>query len=324
MPIPVSRTVAIAGALAIEIAAAAVLLWSRPIAPSMADAAAVSYVKTLAELHAGPGGPVIATVQPGTPVTVLATKGTATEIELSGWSPMGGAKYIFKDAGERIGRATLTDEGVAKRIVAGTKDDAWESTWENAKVDGWIDTADLVPDLGTVWDDAGSLYYSRCSRCHSLRKPREFTANQWPSVLKIMTARAGFTKDQAALVTALLQNHARDQNVDDSFAETVAARATTPEQPQVAKIVGTPKMAEEGKAAFADNSCNACHGDDAKTPIMPEYPRVAGQSPEYLVKQILDFKSGARSNDAFSAMKDAVTPISEDDARAIAYWLSTL
>ena len=303
----------LAACLAITLAAAPALAADKP---------APQYVNTLVQLRAGAHGPVIATTLPATPVIVRGTKGQRVKVEVTGWSPMGGARYLFMAISQRIRRAVLTDAGVHKRTVIGTGEDAWESTWEHARITGWIDKADLVPDVGTVWAEASKLYYSHCSRCHSLRKPREFTANQWPSVLKIMTVRAGFSTEQAALVTALLQHHARDQKTEDSFSKEAAAKKTAPPPTQVPKIVGTPKLAAEGGALFEKANCVACHGKGAKAPILPQYPKLAGQNAEYLLKQILDFQKGKRTNDAYSTMTNAVTSLSEDDAKALAYWLS--
>ncbi len=240
------------------------------------------------------------------------------EVEITGWSPAGGEKYLFKDVGLRISLAHLSDDGVAKRVVIGTKDDAWGSTWQQVKISGWIKRNDVVADLDTIWKEAAPLYYTRCSRCHSLRKPAEFTANQWPHVLKIMTKRAGFSPEQAALVTALLQNHGKGLKVSDAFTQTATPPAPAPAA-AVPKIVGTPQLAAKGTQLFQSASCNACHGNDAKTPAMPEYPKLAGQNAECLLKQILDFKKGARANHVDSVMKDAVQSLSRDDAEAIAY-----
>ena len=70
------------------------------------------------------------------------------------------------------------------------------------------------------------------------------------------------------------------------------------------------------------NTAPACHGNDAKPPIAPEHPKLARQNAEYLFKQILDFKGGLRANHAYSALKEAVVPLSENDTQAVAYWHS--
>lgn len=39
---------------------------------------------------------------------------------------------------------------------------------------------------------------------------------------------------------------------------------------------------EAGKALVEKNNCGSCHGADLKTPIAPNYPKLAGQHQDYL------------------------------------------
>jgi cytochrome c553 len=39
---------------------------------------------------------------------------------------------------------------------------------------------------------------------------------------------------------------------------------------------------EAGKALVEKNNCNSCHGPDLKSPIAPNYPKIAGQHKDYL------------------------------------------
>lgn len=71
-----------------------------------------------------------------------------------------------------------------------------------------------------------------------------------------------------------------------------------------AQAAGDPK-AGETKAAV----CLACHGP-AGNSIVPMWPKIAGQHPEYLYKQLMDFKSGARANEQMSPQ---VIPLNEQD-----------
>lgn len=41
--------------------------------------------------------------------------------------------------------------------------------------------------------------------------------------------------------------------------------------------------------------CAACHGPDGNSPT-PDFPKLAGQHYDYLVKALKDYKSGARKN----------------------------
>ena len=82
--------------------------------------------------------------------------------------------------------------------------------------------------------------------------------------------------------------------------------------------------AEDGATLFKIKTCWACHGKDAKTPIMPVYPKLAGQNADYAYNQMVDIKSGARSNGQSAAMKGVMHLVSDEEMRIIADWLSTL
>ena len=61
-----------------------------------------------------------------------------------------------------------------------------------------------------------------------------------------------------------------------------------------------------GKAK-ADAVCAACHGKDGNTPIDPSYPKLAGQHRDFLVRSLLDYKSGARKNAIMAAQSQALS-----------------
>lgn len=67
---------------------------------------------------------------------------------------------------------------------------------------------------------------------------------------------------------------------------------------------GDPK-AGETKAAV----CIACHGPGGNS-IVPMWPKLAGQHPDYTYKQLMDFKSGNRANEQMSPQ---VIPLNEQD-----------
>ena len=61
-----------------------------------------------------------------------------------------------------------------------------------------------------------------------------------------------------------------------------------------------------GKAKTA--ACVACHGADGNGGADPTWPKLAGQAPEYLVKQLQDFKTGARKNPIMNGMAAGLSP----------------
>ena len=76
---------------------------------------------------------------------------------------------------------------------------------------------------------------------------------------------------------------------------------------------------EAGKAKSA--VCAGCHGVDGNGGADPSWPKLAGQEASYLVKQMKDFKSGARQDAVMSGM---VAALSKSDMDNIAAYFSGL
>jgi cytochrome c553 len=53
--------------------------------------------------------------------------------------------------------------------------------------------------------------------------------------------------------------------------------------------------------------CAACHGPGGNAPTGPEFPRLAGQHYDYLLKALRDYKSGARKDPIMGAQAAALT-----------------
>lgn len=83
-------------------------------------------------------------------------------------------------------------------------------------------------------------------------------------------------------------------------------------------------LAADGAELYKTKTCWSCHGKDANTPILPIYPKLAGQNAGYALQQMKDIKSGARSNGQTAAMKGVMGLVNEDEMKAIAEWLATL
>ena len=75
--------------------------------------------------------------------------------------------------------------------------------------------------------------------------------------------------------------------------------------------------AEAGQAKSAP--CMACHGLAGNSTI-PIYPKLAGQGEGYIIKQLQEFKSGAREN---AIMAGIASLLSEQDMLDIAAYYST-
>ncbi|MEE9350731.1 MAG: c-type cytochrome [Thiotrichaceae bacterium] len=80
----------------------------------------------------------------------------------------------------------------------------------------------------------------------------------------------------------------------------------------------------DGAALYTAKGCAACHGADAKSPIMPAYPAIAGQSNEYLTQQMTDIKTGDRSNGQSGVMKGVMAAVSDAEIAEMATYISGL
>ncbi len=89
-------------------------------------------------------------------------------------------------------------------------------------------------------------------------------------------------------------------------------------------VVSAAVAAPDGAALFKSKTCWSCHGKDAKTPIMPNYPRLAGQNADYAYNQMKDIKSGKRNNGQTAAMKGVMSLVSDEEMRALANYISSL
>jgi len=82
-----------------------------------------------------------------------------------------------------------------------------------------------------------------------------------------------------------------------------------------AGAAGNPEAGQQKSAA-----CMACHVADGNSPPLPppteQWPKLAGQLPEYLLKQLHDFKAGRRTNEQMSPQAQAVNDADMADIAA--------
>lgn len=95
--------------------------------------------------------------------------------------------------------------------------------------------------------------------------------------------------------------------------------------PAVSRAAGEAAQAKVAKPDLVKGEatytavCVACHAADGNSAIAAN-PKLAQQHPEYLVKQLQEFKSGKRNN---PVMKGFASALSDDDMKNIAYWVTS-
>jgi cytochrome c553 len=102
-------------------------------------------------------------------------------------------------------------------------------------------------------------------------------------------------------------------NAPQAASGTTAAAANAPES----RVGGKADLARG--EAIATGVCMACHTTDGSRGS-PANPILQGQHPEYLVKQLGEFKAGQRSN---PIMKGIASTLSSEDMRNVAAFYAT-
>lgn len=83
------------------------------------------------------------------------------------------------------------------------------------------------------------------------------------------------------------------------------------------------KLYRAGNAEAGLAACSGCHLPNGAG-IPTQYPRLAGQHPEYIVTQLKAFRAGERANDPNNMMRAIASKLSDNDMAAISEYLAGL
>ncbi|MBV8032540.1 MAG: cytochrome c4 [Betaproteobacteria bacterium] len=83
------------------------------------------------------------------------------------------------------------------------------------------------------------------------------------------------------------------------------------------------KLWRGGNAEKGLPACSGCHGP-AGAGMPAQFPRLAGQTSEYVAAQLKLFRDGARANDPNGVMRSVASRMSEREIRALAEYASGL
>jgi cytochrome c553 len=90
----------------------------------------------------------------------------------------------------------------------------------------------------------------------------------------------------------------------------------------IALVAGLSSVAQAGGNPEAGKAkaqvCVACHGTDGNG-VSPDFPKIAGQYPDYLVQALSAYKAGTRSN---PIMASQVQALSKQNIKDLAAYFS--
>ncbi|MFZ5523894.1 MAG: c-type cytochrome [Pseudomonadota bacterium] len=90
------------------------------------------------------------------------------------------------------------------------------------------------------------------------------------------------------------------------------------------QMKGMPTRNDEGEKLYLDKGCLNCHGEigKGKPAYNALFPVIGGQHKEYLIKQMKDFKTGARDTDISGIMGLLANQMTDSEIEAVAEFLS--
>jgi cytochrome c553 len=176
----------------------------------------------------------------------------------------------------------------------------------------------------------GTLYSERCQGCHgangnSTNPNRPKLAGQIPSYLGTQL----FILKQGIRPSPVMNGIAAKLS-DADMANLVAFLSA--QKPTKTFASNDAKLAAEGKKLFLEGrpkdgvmACAICHGSSGEGYMSGGAPRIANQSPLYVVKIVAEFKNGPIAESShYTAMKVAATPLTDADVKAVVEYLASL
>ncbi len=123
----------------------------------------------------------------------------------------------------------------------------------------------------------------------------------------------------AAMVAAL-----SEQDIND-IAAFYAAQVSTPGVAKADLVELGERIYRAGNRETGVAACTACHAPRGTGNAPAGFPRLSGQHPQYLAKQLQDFRNGTRNNDGDGRMmRDVARFLSDEEIRAVASYAAGL
>ena len=147
---------------------------------------------------------------PTSKIKILEKDGDKLKIEIEGYMKDGVNNAVYFSQGNRILVAGISKSAKFDFKTISTSKDEEGVEWQKVSFIAFTDNANLTDDLDGLYKNAQAIFDTNCALCHPGHPSTEFTANQWPSIVKSMVTRTAMTKEENYLVTQYLQKHASD------------------------------------------------------------------------------------------------------------------
>jgi cytochrome c553 len=159
----------------------------------------------------------------------------------------------------------------------------------------------------------GKVLAYTCHGCHGVPNYKNAFPNY--SVPKLGSQNAAYIESALRAYAAgdrpHQTMHSQAATMSDQDRADIAAYLQSQPVEPAKQVVGTPPPATQ--------VCVACHGADGAKTVAPDYPVLAGQYSDYIVRALQDYKSGKRKN---PVMAGIIGGVDARDFEAIAAFFS--
>ncbi|MEQ1530607.1 MAG: c-type cytochrome [Methylococcales bacterium] len=174
--------------------------------------------------------------------------------------------------------------------------------------------------------EKGQILAKNCSGCHG-----EQGVSTMPETPSLAGQLATFTYKQlhdyakGNRSNPVMEGIAKELSAQDK-ADLAAWFSTLPKASAKSdgqNLAKAEKMVAEGDGKRILPPCSVCHGSNGQGEKM-DIPALAGQQTDYLVKALMDYKSGERHNDIYSRMRLIAQQLSDQEIKDLGQYYQQL
>jgi len=186
------------------------------------------------------------------------------------------------------------------------------------------------PSKAHVTGDAtkGKALSAVCAACHgadgnSVNPDWPKIAGQGEAYLAKQISEFRSDKRAEATMTPMAKGIASDEDVLH-LAAYFSSQKAKPGTANKEKVALGEAIYRGGNLESGVAACSACHGPTGVGNGPAKYPMVSGQHSKYVVTQLKNFKSGARSNDVGKIMRNIALKMTDAEMEAVAEYMAGL
>jgi cytochrome c553 len=175
---------------------------------------------------------------------------------------------------------------------------------------------------------AGEAKVANCAACHGVKG--NSTNPAWPKLAgqhasyiakQLADFKAGKNRSEPLMLAQVAGLNEQDmQDIGAYFSKQTGAQGAARE----ALAESGAKLYRGGDKKKGIAACIACHGPTGAGNPAAKFPKLSGQHAAYVEKAMMDFRSGARSNDMNKMMQNIAEKMSDKEISAVASYISGL